>query len=69
MFLNKKEELQYRLKNFGFDIIKLTKILPKSEENKIFTNQIIRSSTSIGANYAEAIYGQTKQEFFHCLSI
>ncbi len=66
---SQKEKLELRLKNFGIEIIKLVRVLPKSEENKIFANQIIRSSTSIGANYAEAIYGQTKQEFFHCLNI
>ena len=64
-----REELEKRLKEFGFSVIKLMRILPKTEENKIFANQIIRSSSSMGANYAEAVYAQTGQEFFHCLSI
>lgn len=66
---SKTTELEKRLKLFGFDVIKLFRILPKTEENKILGKQIIRSSTSIGANYAEAIYGQTRQDFLHCLSI
>lgn len=65
----KREVLEKRLKDFGFSIIKLIRILPKTEENKIFAKQIIRSSSSMGANYAEAVYAQTGQEFFHCLSI
>lgn len=65
----KTAELEKRLMKFGFDVIKMIRILPKNDENKIISRQIIRSSTSIGANYAEAIYGQTRQEFFHCLSI
>lgn len=69
MQASKKEEFELRLRKFGFEVIKLIRIIPKTEENKIFTRQIIRSSTSIGANYAEAVYGQTRQEFFHCLSI
>ncbi len=63
-----KEELEIRLKEFCFQIIQLIKSLPKTEENIVFGKQIIRSSSSIG-NYAEAVYGQTRQEFLHCLSI
>lgn len=65
----KTTELEKRLKEFGFNVIRLFRILPKTEENKILGKQIIRSSTSVGANYAEAIYAQTGQEFFHCFSI
>lgn len=65
----KREELALRIREFGFEIIKLTRLLPKNEENKVFTKQILRSATSVGANYAEAIYGQTRQEFIHCLTI
>lgn len=65
----RKEELEIRLKEFCFQVIQLIKSLPKTEENRIFGKQIIRSSSSIGANYAEAVYGQTKQEFLHCLNI
>src|SRR3989344_6097529 len=65
----KTVELEKRLKLFGFDVIKLIRILPKNDESRIIGKQIIRSSTSIGANYAEAIYAQTGQEFFHCFSI
>lgn len=64
-----KEELEIRLKEFCFQIIQLIKSLPKTEENIVFGKQIIRSSSSIGANYAEAVYGQTRQEFLHCLNI
>lgn len=69
MAIDKKEEMEKRLKEFGFGIIKLVRIIPKNDENRILGRQIIRSSTSIGANYAEAVYGQTRQEFLHCLSI
>ena len=64
-----REELEIRLKEFCFQVIQLIKSLPKTEENIVFGKQIIRSSSSIGANYAEAVYGQTKQEFLHCLNI
>lgn len=64
-----KEDLELRLKEFCFEVIKLIRLLPKTEENRIFGRQIIRSASSMGANYAEAVYGQTRQEFLHCMSI
>lgn len=65
----KREEFEKRLKKFAFNVIELIRLLPKTEENRIFAKQIIRSSSSIGANYAEAVYAQTGQEFFHCMNI
>lgn len=65
----KHEELEKRLKVFALQVLKLVKSLPTTEENKIFGRQIIRSSSSIGANYAEAIYSHTKQDFAHYLNI
>lgn len=49
--------------NFAVDIISLTKSLPNTAENKIIISQIIRSSTSIGANYTEANDAASKQDF------
>lgn len=63
------QELEKRLKDFGLRVLNLVKNLPKTEENRIFGHQVIRSATSIGANYAEAIYSHTKQDFVHCLNI
>lgn len=67
--MNKPEELRNRLIEFTINILNLTKKLPTSTENQIFSKQIIRSSSSIGANYSEAMFGHTKEEFLHCLNI
>jgi four helix bundle protein len=58
-----------RLKQFTLNVVRVTKLLSKTEENKIFVKQLLRSSSSIGANYAEALFAQTRQEFLHCISI
>src|SRR5579872_4389157 len=63
------KELQERIKKFILDIIRLVKKLPKTIENLIFIKQIIRSASSIGANYAEAICAQTRQEFLHKINL
>jgi four helix bundle protein len=64
-----KDVLNERFKKFTLEVVRFVKILPKTEENRIFGKQIIRSSSSVGANYAEAVFAQTKQEFIHCLKI
>lgn len=69
MSMTKGEELEERLRNFAINIVRLVKKLPKSEENRIFGHQLIRSASSIGANYAEARYAHTKQDFIHILNI
>ena len=59
------EELENRLKEFALRILRLIKSLPLTEENKIYGRQIIRSSSSMGANYAEALCAHTKLDFLH----
>ena len=54
---------------FGLEIIRLTKILPKSYENIVLIKQIIRSATSIGANIEEALGSNSKKEFIHSMNI
>ncbi len=69
MATEKSHEFRRKLIEFAIKIIKLTKILPKTSENFIIFTQIIRSSTSIGGNYAEAIFALTRPDFIHCLNI
>lgn len=65
----KEHSLQQRINNFVLTVIHLTKTLPKTPENIIFFNQIIRSCSSIGANYSECIFAHTKTEFIHIINI
>jgi four helix bundle protein len=60
---DKSQQLEKRMMDFSLDIIRLCKQANKSQENQIITNQLIRSATSIGANYAEAINAASKQDF------
>ena len=48
---------------FSAKIIKLQQYLIKQKKETIISKQIIRSSTSIGANINEANYGNSKQDF------
>ena len=62
---NKLAELSIK---FSVDIINLVKQL-KSNHESIISNQIGRSSTSIGANIYEAQYAQGKKDFVSKLEI
>lgn len=58
-----KYDIHQRVFDLVLLIIRLTKHLGLSTENKIFASQIIRSASSIGANLQEAEGASTKKEF------
>lgn len=64
-----KQELKVRTKNFALRIIKLTEALPKNSTGKVIANQLLRSGTSVGANYRAACRARSKQEFIAKLGI
>lgn len=59
----KKYDLEIRTLEFSKRIIKMVKALPFNIINRNLSNQIIRSGTSIGANYREANETETKKDF------
>ena len=65
----KEEELKKRTKQFALRIMKLVDALPKSIEGRAIGNQLIRSGTSVGANYRAACKGRSKKEFIAKLGI
>ena len=58
-----------RTKQFVIDNISLFRLLPKTEEAKIIGKQLLRSSSSVGANYRAACRARSKAEFYSKLSI
>jgi len=65
---NPKYDIYERIFKFVVAVIRLAKILPKTEENRIIFLQIIRSVTSMGANSQEADGVSTKKDFIHCFT-
>src|SRR2546430_16999035 len=61
--LSKQEELRNRTKRFALRIIRLFRSLPKSTEAQVLGKQLLRSGTSIGANYRSAGRARSKAEF------
>jgi len=58
-----KKDLKERTKSFALRIIKMYSALPNSVEAKVLGKQVLRSGTSVGANYWEASQGRSKAEF------
>ncbi|MFH1827543.1 MAG: four helix bundle protein [bacterium] len=56
-------DLEERTKIFSLSLINLCKKLPFNSVNKRLVDQLIRSGTSIGANYREANETDTKKDF------
>ncbi len=56
------KKLEYRTRQFGISIIKLSSSLPNTIEEKVIRNQITKSGTSIGANYREANRLRSKKD-------
>lgn len=63
------EAIRNRTKKFVVDNIKFFRTLPKTEETKIIGRQLLRSSSSVGANYRAACRARSKAEFHSKLSI
>ncbi|MBU5316444.1 four helix bundle protein [Clostridium bornimense] len=55
--------------DFALDIMKLYKRLTSTNNENVIFKQLIRSSTSIGANIKEALRGESRKDFTHKLSI
>ena len=58
-----KYNLEERTEKFGEEIIHFCKLIKETNINKSIINQLIRSGTSIGANYMEANGASSKNDF------
>ena len=60
---------QEKSEDFAVRICNLYKFLSQTKQELIISKQILRSGTSIGANIAEALYAESKDDFIHKLKI
>ena len=72
MFKNqntKKYDLEERTYKFAKEVRDFIKEIPKISTNNIYISQLIRSSSSIGANFIEANEALSKKDFYHRVRI
>src|SRR5256885_6023331 len=57
------EEFKLRTKALAVRMIKLVDSLPSSRSTNVIANQLMRSGTSVGANYRAACRAKSKADF------
>lgn len=62
-------DLRPRTKQLALRVIKLFTALPQTEVGRVLGRQLLRSGTSVGANYREATRARTPAEFVSKLQI
>ena len=67
--MGSNQDLRDRTKRFALRILRLFRELPALEEARIFGRQLLRSGTSVGANYRAACRARSKAEFIAKLGI
>jgi len=63
------ETLKKRTKKFAVDIIKFCDTLKSCKASSVITYQLVKSSTSVGANYRAACRARSQAEFFSKICI
>jgi four helix bundle protein len=58
-----ERDLQIRTKRFALEVISFCEKLPKDETSRILARQLLRSGTSVGANYRAACRAKSKPAF------
>ena len=58
-----EKDLRERTTTFALRVVRMFVALPKTTEAQVLGKQVLRSGTSIGANYREAHRGRSKNEF------
>lgn len=58
-----KYDLEERTAHFGEEIIEFCRTLPQDAVSRPLISQMVRSATSIGANYMEANAASSKKDF------
>ena len=64
----KESIIRDKSKAFAIRIITLYKFLLEEKREYVLSKQILRCGTSIGANFAEAIYGVSEADFLNKIS-
>ncbi len=63
------EQLKQRTKQFALRIIRLIRALPTGLEARVIANQLLRSATSMAANYRAACLARSPADFVSKVSI
>jgi four helix bundle protein len=63
------EQMKERTKQFALHVIHLCRTLPRSSESTIISRQLMRSATSVGANYRAVCRARSTPDFVSTLGV
>lgn len=66
---SRSEALKARTKQFALRVIRMSRSLPPSQEGRVIGKQLLRSATSVAANYRAACRGRSRAEFLSKMGI
>ena len=64
-----REEMKIRTKQYGLRVIKAVQALPQDRIANVLSSQMLRSGTSVGANYRAACRAKSTADFINKLKI
>jgi len=64
-----RNELEGRTKAFALRVVRFVGALPKTRVADVLGHQLLRSGTSIGANYREANRAESHSDFIHKIGV
>jgi four helix bundle protein len=64
-----KNDLELRTKRFALDVVSFVTSVKPSRPADVLSRQLLKSGTSIGANYREAARAESRNDFIHKLAI
>ena len=62
-----EEDLKRRTKQFALRVIRLVETLPRRRTAQVIANQLLRSATSVAANYRAVCRARSQPDFVHNL--
>ena len=67
--MDQSAQLRIRTKRFAIDVIRLVRSLPYNRESKVIGDQLLRSATSVGANYRAVCRARSGPDFVSKMGI
>src|SRR5438128_10582635 len=64
-----EQEMNQRTKTFALRILELADALPRTRSGNVIAGQIVRSGTSVAANYRELCQAKSRADFINKTSI
>jgi four helix bundle protein len=65
----KGENIQQRTADLAGRVLKLSRALPQDYDIQVLSHQVVRSSTSVGANYRAACRSKSRKDFINKLKM